>query len=83
MEAYAQAVKYYTATAEIFRKYDNLPSFKQIQKECDQTIDQLRGILKSRLKDPKTPIPAVSEALQLLLDLKEPPAKLREQYLQR
>mmetsp|Transcript_3887 Transcript_3887/g.5440 ORF Transcript_3887/g.5440 Transcript_3887/m.5440 type:complete len:801 (+) Transcript_3887:2067-4469(+) len=82
VEAYAQAVKYYTATAEIFRKYDNLPSFKQIQKECDQIIEQLRGILKGRLRDPKTPIPAVSEALQLLLDLKEPPAKLREQYLQ-
>lgn len=53
LEAFSQAVKYYVKTTNILQRYDNLPSFKQIHKECEQIIKDLKVVLKDRIRNPK------------------------------
>jgi len=85
LEAYSQAVKYYSVTSAILKRYDNLPSFQTIQKDCEEIVKDLQNTLNNKMQDPKSPSPMVTEAVTLLFELNrtQPPSQLRVDYLNR
>ena len=53
LEAYGQAVKYFTITTGILSQYNHLPSFKSIHSECEKIIQDMRDKLRVKISDPK------------------------------
>eukprot|EP00026_Physarum_polycephalum_P003086 Phypoly_transcript_03095.p1 GENE.Phypoly_transcript_03095~~Phypoly_transcript_03095.p1 ORF type:complete len:841 (+),score=168.35 Phypoly_transcript_03095:323-2524(+) len=81
LEAYGQAVKYFTITTGILSQYNHLPSFKSIHSECEKIIQEMREKLRVKISDPKTQPSEVSEVADFLIELSEPIPSLRELYL--
>ncbi len=59
----------------------DIPSFKIIQSECEQIIQQLRVKLRIKIIDPLTSPSVIIEAVNLLISLGDSAVELRESYL--
>ncbi|XP_019849380.1 PREDICTED: vacuolar protein sorting-associated protein 51 homolog [Amphimedon queenslandica] len=79
--AYSQAVNYYVKAQKVLEQYKHLPSFHGIQHDCLAIIDELKTLLKGRLDDQQSSPKMIAEAVDLLLQLQEPPQALCQQYL--
>ena len=73
--------RYYTKSAKILEKYENISSFHAIRQECDEIIVGLISKLESQLGDRGASPRQLSQAVELLLQLGQPPSKLCAQYL--
>jgi len=82
MSAYAEAVAYYAKTHTTLEKYKHFPSFAPIATECLQIISDLKTVIKEKFTNPETKPSLIAEFVALLLDLNEPPAYLRDKYLE-
>jgi hypothetical protein len=81
LNAFSQAVNYYTKAQKILEQYKHLPSFHGIQNDCIKIINELKTKLKERLDDQQSNPKVIAESVDLLLQLDEPPQALCEQYL--
>lgn len=95
--AYREAVEYYTRTAALFEHNRTLPSFARISGECAAVIAELKQRLWADLS-PQAPRDAkhdtslafartfpgdrVADAAEMLIDLGEPAAAVREAFLE-
>eukprot|EP00948_MAST-09A_sp_MAST-9A-sp1_P004242 g4242.t1 len=71
LEAYGQAVRYYNTASSILNKYDNVPSFANIQKESNLIIAKLKRSLRERKQNPDSikTSPKLIELTRLLVNL--------------
>eukprot|EP01133_Synstelium_polycarpum_P006098 gene6098-7063_t len=72
IEAYTQAVKYYNSNNGILMQYSNIPSFQNIQTECDNIIKNMKSKLYEKLDSINTPQTEVADDAELLMELLEP-----------
>ncbi|UXI20088.1 26S protease regulatory subunit 6B [Sarcoptes scabiei] len=69
--------------AEIsLKKYNHLASFKNIQIECDEMLEEIKIYFYNRLSDEDTSIDDLNKSVGYLLKLQENPTKLCEKYFQ-
>jgi len=81
MQAYNQAVNYYNSNSGILKQYNHIPSFQNIQTECDEIMKNMKVKLYERLSSVSTPKSDVVESAEILMNLLEPVEKVRSQYL--
>ncbi|EFA85926.1 hypothetical protein PPL_01158 [Heterostelium album PN500] len=82
MQAYSQAVKYYNSNNGILKQYSHIPSFQNIQTECDNIINQMKLKLHEKITNIETQQTEVAEAAEMLLELLDPIDTVRSAYLQ-
>ncbi|PRP80416.1 hypothetical protein PROFUN_11962 [Planoprotostelium fungivorum] len=82
VEAYNQAVQAYKQSTAVLRKYEHLPSFGAIYKECQSIINELRIVLQNKLRDPLMNPHATKECMQLLRQIDEKVEQMRSDFLQ-
>lgn len=79
---FTEAVRYYLSAKNALDRYENFPSIKTIKDECICTLIQLKTILNEQLKQFELNQQAqISEYIELLLQINEPPENLIDQYL--
>lgn len=81
MKQYALAVRYYTKARVVLHQYQHMSSFHDIQQDCEVIVKELRDCLKDHFRDPKSSPKQLTECVDLLLQLKEPPNELCDEYL--
>ena len=59
-----------------------MPSFNGIKSDCDEIMVDLRGALRSKLRNPETSPCDMAECVDLLLKLDQVPEELCQDYLQ-
>ena len=81
-ENWSLGVKFYVKAEQVLLQYEHMPSFRGIKNDCDAIMEQLKLILKQRLKDSENSSPQVmAESVHLLIQLKEPIHELCDSYL--
>ena len=98
MGSFNQAVFYYLKTNSVLKKYSYIPSFKSILVECEAIIASLKDALLNQARSTvklhtltfrlisvflQASLEDTEEAIALLLDLKEPPSGMRQDFLSR
>lgn len=79
---FTEAVRYYLSAKSALERYESFPSIKSIKDECSLTLKQLKIILNEQLKQFELNQQAqISEYIELLLQINEPPEDLIDQYL--
>jgi len=81
VEAYVQAVRYYTKAQRVLHQYDHMPSFQGINTDCEAIIKQLRDKLMERFHLKESTAKQLTECVDLLLKLGEPAESLCDEYL--
>ncbi|XP_005089832.1 vacuolar protein sorting-associated protein 51 homolog [Aplysia californica] len=81
MEAYVQAVRYYTKAQRVLHQYEHMPSFQGIHTDCEAIIKQLRAKLMERFRQKESTAKQLTECVDLLLQLGEPAESLCDEYL--
>ncbi|XP_076437425.1 vacuolar protein sorting-associated protein 51 homolog isoform X2 [Babylonia areolata] len=81
MEAYSQAVRYYTKAQRVLHQYSHMPSFQGINHDCDAIIQQLCATLRQQFKEKESTPKQLAECVDLLLQLDEPPEQLCDEFL--
>lgn len=81
MKQYSLAVRYYTKARDVLHQYQHMSSFRDIQQDCEIIVKELRDCLKDHFRDPKSSPKQLTECVDLLLQLKEPPNDLCDEYL--
>ncbi|ELU14198.1 hypothetical protein CAPTEDRAFT_169961 [Capitella teleta] len=81
MEAYSQAVRYYTKSRKVLHQYQHMPSFQGIQADCQLHVDALREKLRSKFHDKNSCPKELAECVDLLLQLNEPAETLCQDFL--
>jgi len=81
-EDYALGVKYYVRAQKVLDQYEHMPSFNGIKSDCDEIMVDLRGALRSKLRNPETSPCDMAECVDLLLKLDQVPEELCQDYLQ-
>ena len=74
-------VRYYTKARDVLHQYQHMFSFRDIQQDCEVIVKDLRDRLKDHFRDPKSTPKQLTECVDLLLQLKEPPNELCDEYL--
>ncbi|EGC38671.1 hypothetical protein DICPUDRAFT_75733 [Dictyostelium purpureum] len=82
MQAYNQAVKYYNSNSGILKQYSHIPSFQNIQNECDAIMKTMKEKLYERLSSLSTSQTDAVESAEVLMDLLEPVELVRSKYLE-
>ncbi|XP_029167156.1 vacuolar protein sorting-associated protein 51 homolog [Nylanderia fulva] len=80
-ENYKQAVKDYVHAQRVLHQYSNMPSFRGIQKDCEDILEELKSKLRLQFQKRDTSIKALAENVELLLQLKEPADSLCVEFL--
>lgn len=79
---FTEAVRYYLSAKNALDRYESFPSIKTIKDECHSTLLQLKTILNEQLKQFELNQQAqISDHIELLLQINEPPENLVDQYL--
>ena len=79
---FTEAVRYYLSAKKALDRYESFPSIRTIKDECHATLRQLKTILNEQLKQFELNQQAqISEYIELLLQIGEPPENLVDQYL--
>lgn len=81
MKAYGQAVRYYTKTRGVLEQYQHMPSFSSIHQDCQGIVQELRTKLREKFSDRESTARELAECVDLLLQLKEPPDQLCDEFL--
>ncbi|KAG8438096.1 hypothetical protein GDO86_008689 [Hymenochirus boettgeri] len=81
MGAYAQAVSYHSKARSVLHQYQHMPSFQGIQTDCQAIMAGLADTLRQRFRDPASSPKELSECIELLLSLDEPPHLLCDEFL--
>ncbi|KAI0211197.1 hypothetical protein LSAT2_003992 [Lamellibrachia satsuma] len=81
MEAYSQAVRYYTKARKVLHQYEHIASFQRIQQDCNIIVQQLSGKLREQFHDKESGTKQLAECVDLLLQLDEPAEDLCEEFL--
>ncbi|KAK3590122.1 hypothetical protein CHS0354_041171 [Potamilus streckersoni] len=81
MQAYSQAVRYYTKAQRVLHQYQHMPSFQGIHKDCTDIITELRQKLRNHFKDRESTPKQLAECVDLLLQLNEPAEELCDEFL--
>ena len=79
---FTESIRYYLSAKNALERYANFSSIKTIKDECNATLKQLKTILNEQLKQFELNQQAqISEYIELLLQINEPPVNLVDQYL--
>ncbi|KAL1449691.1 hypothetical protein WDU94_002175, partial [Cyamophila willieti] len=78
---YEQAVQDYLRAEKVLEQYGNLESFQGIQQDCHLTLEQLKNTLRDQFKQKEATAKDLSQAVHLLLQLREPSSSLCSEYL--
>ncbi|RWS28273.1 vacuolar protein sorting-associated protein 51-like protein [Leptotrombidium deliense] len=78
---YLDAVKYYLKAEKTLERYRHFPSIQAIDVECRKTLDQLKNKLLQQFTNDETSQQKLTESIDLLLQLKESPEQLANEYL--
>ncbi|RWS11457.1 vacuolar protein sorting-associated protein 51-like protein, partial [Dinothrombium tinctorium] len=78
---YIDAVKYYLRAEQTLERYRHFPSIKAIDEECCHILNQLKGKLHNQFTSDETSQQKLVESIELLLQLKESPEQLANEYL--
>ncbi|KAK3094365.1 hypothetical protein FSP39_000798 [Pinctada imbricata] len=81
MQAYSQAVRYYSKAKRILHQYQHMPSFQGINEDCSQIIQHLCQKLREQFKDKESSPKQLADCVDLLLQLNEPAEGLCEEFL--
>ncbi|KAI8789689.1 vacuolar protein sorting-associated protein 51 [Biomphalaria glabrata] len=81
MEAYVQAVRYYTKAQRVLHQYEHMPSFQAIHRDCETIIKQLCCKLREKFKQKESTAKQLTECVDLLLQLGEPAESLCQEFL--
>lgn len=81
MQAYSQAVRYYSKAKRILHQYQHMPSFKGISEDCNKIIQELSHLLRQQFKNKESTPKQLAECVDLLLQLGEPAEDLCEEFL--
>lgn len=81
LEAYDQAVEYYTSSTMVLNDYRHLRSFSTIQDSADAIMNALKAKMLSTIQDPSVRMTQLEDFVRLLLKLGHPAADLSTIYL--
>ncbi|XP_038070906.1 vacuolar protein sorting-associated protein 51 homolog [Patiria miniata] len=81
MKAYSQAVRYYVKARAVLLQYQHMTSFHGIQQDCNEIVNDLRMILREQFSNRESSAKQLAESVDLLLQLKEPPDELCDEFL--
>ncbi|XP_053224186.1 vacuolar protein sorting-associated protein 51 homolog isoform X2 [Podarcis raffonei] len=81
MEAYGQAVRYYSKARSILHQYQHMPSFRGIQDDCQKIMADLAQKLREKFRDGGSCAKDLAECVELLLQLGEPAEELCDEFL--
>lgn len=81
MQAYSQAVRYYSKARVVLLQYQHMPSFHGIHRDCNEIVNELRLKLREQFGDKNSDPKQLAECVDLLLQLKEPPDELCDEFL--
>ncbi|XP_022337186.2 vacuolar protein sorting-associated protein 51 homolog [Crassostrea virginica] len=81
MNAYSQAVRYYSKAKRILQRYQHMTSFQGISQDCNQIIQHLCQILRQQFKEKESTPKQLAECVDLLLQLNEPAEELCDEFL--
>ncbi|CAI5797987.1 Vacuolar protein sorting-associated protein 51 homolog [Podarcis lilfordi] len=81
MEAYGQAVRYYSKARSILHQYQHMPSFRGIQDDCQKIMADLAQKLREKFRDGGSCAKNLAECVELLLQLGEPAEELCDEFL--
>lgn len=82
-ESYRMAVKYYCKARKTLDHYKHMPTFRNIDDECQTIIGNLKLKLYERLNSTESTFEIISESVDLLTKLDEPMEKLCSEYIGR
>uniref|UniRef100_A0A8D8WMA3 Vacuolar protein sorting-associated protein 51 homolog n=1 Tax=Cacopsylla melanoneura TaxID=428564 RepID=A0A8D8WMA3_9HEMI len=78
---YEQAVQDYLRAEKVLEQYGHLESFQGIQQDCHDTLEQLKQTLRDQFKQKEATAKDLSQAVHLLVQLREPSSSLCSEYL--
>ncbi|XP_041477229.1 vacuolar protein sorting-associated protein 51 homolog [Lytechinus variegatus] len=81
MKAYSQAVRYYSKARVVLLQYQHMPSFHGIHRDCNEIVNELRLKLREQFGNKESDAKQLAECVDLLLQLKEPPDELCDEFL--
>ncbi|XP_042295541.1 LOW QUALITY PROTEIN: vacuolar protein sorting-associated protein 51 homolog [Sceloporus undulatus] len=81
LEAYGQAVRYYSKARSILHQYQHMPSFRGIQDDCQKIMADLAQKLREKFRDGGSGAKDLAECVELLLQLGEPAEELCDEFL--
>ncbi|KAJ7307501.1 hypothetical protein JRQ81_009524 [Phrynocephalus forsythii] len=81
LEAYVQAVRYYSKARSILHQYQHMPSFRGIQDDCQKIMADLAQKLREKFRDGGSGAKDLAECVELLLQLSEPAEELCDEFL--
>ncbi|XP_078588251.1 vacuolar protein sorting-associated protein 51 homolog [Branchiostoma floridae x Branchiostoma japonicum] len=81
MQAYGQAVRYYTKARTVLDQYQHMPSFHGIREDCSVIVAELCVKLREQFKNKESDAHQLAECVDLLLQLKEPADELCDEFL--
>ncbi|XP_060076559.1 vacuolar protein sorting-associated protein 51 homolog [Ylistrum balloti] len=81
MQAYSQAVRYYSKAKRILHQYQHMPSFQGISEDCNKIIQELCQLLRQQFKNKESTPKQLAECVDLLLQLDEPAEVLCDEFL--
>ncbi|XP_066466524.1 vacuolar protein sorting-associated protein 51 homolog [Tiliqua scincoides] len=81
LEAYGQAVRYYSKARSILHQYQHMPSFRGIQDDCQKIMADLAQKLREKFRDGGSSAKDLAECVELLLQLGEPAEELCDEFL--
>ncbi|NXM68842.1 VPS51 protein, partial [Serilophus lunatus] len=77
----ARALRCYGRARAVLRHYRHLPSFRAIEDESHAIMADLARRLRARLREEKLDPKELTECVEMLLQLEEPPEELSEEFL--
>lgn len=80
-ESYKLAVKYYSKARRTLEHYRHMPTFVNIDNECQQIISNLKSKLYDRLNSTESSFEIIAESVDLLTQLDEPMDNLCSKYI--
>ncbi|XP_035751965.1 vacuolar protein sorting-associated protein 51 homolog, partial [Egretta garzetta] len=79
--AWGQALRCHARARAVLRHYRHLPSFRAIEDESHAIMADLAQRLRARLRDDTLDPKELTECVEMLLQLEEPPEELCEEFL--
>ncbi|XP_017693758.1 PREDICTED: vacuolar protein sorting-associated protein 51 homolog [Lepidothrix coronata] len=77
----ARALRCYGRARAVLRHYRHLPSFRAIEDESHAIMAELAQRLRARLREETLDPKELTECVEMLLQLEEPPEELSEEFL--
>ncbi|KAJ8917819.1 hypothetical protein NQ315_010728 [Exocentrus adspersus] len=78
---YIQATQDYLHAQRVLQQYGDLPSFQGITSDCESILGELKAELRKQFSNPNASAKELTESVDLLLQLDEPPKELCLEFL--